>query len=38
MVAPAMRPDQATLATPLTALPNLQAIGYFLDDRNGFRY
>jgi hypothetical protein len=28
----------SNLGRPATHLPNLQAIGYFLDDRNGFRY
>jgi hypothetical protein len=38
MVAPAAAPGQASLAKPRFSLPNLQAVGYFLDGRGGFRY
>jgi hypothetical protein len=38
IVAPAAPPEQARSAKPRFFLPNLQAIGYFLDVRKGFRY
>jgi hypothetical protein len=38
MVAPAAVPGQARSVKPRFLLPNLQAAGYFLDDRKGFRY